>query len=169
MIWLRILVLLIDLYLVLSLGAWFALRFAQWRAQRSRRSLVNGAEALRNLAEGIGRHTGRWPREPRPGRYAAPDEMAREHLANLRTSVAEAEALRPSLQSVPIISLTLPQVLALQALPPLVQAVRAWRDARALWRLVDRASASLEVLDAQAQIVDGIPSRTRATSSASAR
>ncbi len=163
MIWLRILVLLIDLYLVLSLGAWFALRFAQWRAQRSRRSLVNGAEALRNLAEGIGRHTGRWPREPRPGRYAAPDELAREHLANLRTSVAEAEALRPSLQSVPIISLTLPQVLALQALPPLVQAVRAWRDARALWRLVDRASASLEVLDAQAQIVDGIPSRTRAT------
>jgi len=45
-IWLRILVLLIDLYVVLSLGAWFALRFAQWRAQRSRRSLVNGAEAL---------------------------------------------------------------------------------------------------------------------------
>jgi len=162
-IWLRILVLLIDLYLLLSLGAWFALRYAQWRAQCSPRSLASGAEALLQLAVGIGRHADCWPREPRPGRYAAPDELAREHLVVLRTSVAEAEALRPSLADVPTVRLSLPQALALGALVPLVHAVRAWRGARALWRLIDRATVSLEVLDAQAQIVESIPTRTRAT------
>ncbi len=163
MIWLRTLVILIDIYLLLSLGAWFALRYLQWRVQRSGRSLDSGAERLVALSEGIRAHSGRWPLEPRPGRYAVPDQLARDHLAIARSAVAEAEALRPLLASPPYLRVSLAQALALGALLPLLRALRAWRDARALWRLIDRAANSLDTVEKQGQAVDGIPSRARAT------
>jgi len=159
---LRITVALVDIYLLLSVGAWLALRYLQSRAQRSQRTIEAGAERLLALARGIEAHAGRWPPAPRPGRYAVPDELARQNLATARTAVAEAETLRPSLTPQPWERLSLRDALALRALAPLGRALRSWRDARTLWRLIDRAAAALEVVDKQAALVDSIPSRTRA-------
>ncbi len=163
MIWLRVAIGLIDVYLLLSVGAWIALRYVQSRVQSSHRSLDSGAEHLKALTRAIQEQTGRWPLEARPGRYAVPDELARTNLTTARTSVAEAETLRPLLAKASYGRVSLREALALGALAPLAHAVRSWNDARTLWRHIDRAAAALDVVEKQAAQVDGIPSRTRAT------
>jgi len=162
-IWLRVLVLLLDVYLLLTLGSWFAYRFLAWRVLRSGRTLQSGAERLEELRAAVQEHLRAWPREPRPGRYATPDRLAYEHLATLRASIAKADRLLPSLSDLPLHGLGAAQILLLGAVGPLRGAIRAWRDARALWALIDRANVALSVLDTQATVVQDIPARTRAT------
>lgn len=161
MIWLRILVALLDIYLLLSLGSWFVLRYLQWSLLRSGRTVRAGEKRLAELRAALNAHLAAWPREPRPGRYTVPDQLASEHLAALRGALTRAETLLPSLSDVPYIRVELPDALALRTLAPLPGTLRAWTDARALWALVHRANASLAVLEAQAAAVRDIPSRTR--------
>jgi len=161
-IWLRVFVVLFDVYLLASFGSWFALHFVQWRVQCSGRSYEAGRDRLYQLADVARKYASALPESARPGRFAVPDQLAEEQLIALKVIFAEAQALLPTLSPMAYTRLGLPQALLLGGVSPLIKVVGAWRDARTLWRVVDRAEASLRIISEQDALVQSIPSRTRA-------
>ncbi|MBM3189208.1 MAG: hypothetical protein FJZ90_10865, partial [Chloroflexi bacterium] len=93
--WWHPLVALADLYLLLSLGPWLLLQYAEWRLRKRVASLAQEREHLEEVRGDLQLQEGIWPRELRPGPYREPDERARGLLAILRDRVESLSALLP--------------------------------------------------------------------------
>ncbi len=160
--WWYILVALLDVYLLASLGAWIVLQVLEWLLLGLRRDLPVQGRRLQNLAETETVQATCWPEAPRPGRYQEPDSQAAASLAALRDALAAARPLWASLEAYAPSSMGLLDALRLRVWGPLPRAWRAWREARALKRLLAHAEEAEAALRAQQQRVQEIPQQVRA-------
>lgn len=155
----RMLVLVVDLYLLATVGAWIALRFVQWLILRGGRFPEAEAERLARLMEGERRQAPLWPQTPRPGRYAQPDQEGQRNLWSLRETIGEAQALLDGLMGYDLEPVAISRAMALGAWRHLQTAWRIWRQLRRLRRLMAHGEARLDYLEAQSQAVANIPQR----------
>lgn len=160
--WWHVLVALLDLYLIVSLGPWIALQILEWVLQKSGPFLATETKRLDRLGQAERDQVSLWPPQPRPGQYKRPDRLAREALAELRTSVNEASRLLPALGTYAPQRLSFLQVACLCSWGPLLKAMVTWRDVRALRGLLDQGDEALATLFEQHEVVQGIPGRGRA-------
>lgn len=161
--WLRVLVIVLDLYLLTSLGPWIALQILNWLLQKSGHYLASEDKRLRELEEAMGSQSSIWPQPPRPGRYRQPDEIAQENLRTLHTAIDKARKMWPRLASYRVEPLALTNVLLWQAWGPLGRVVAVWRDVRGLNRLLDAGDDLLSSLQKQERVIQNIPSRMQAS------
>ena len=159
--WWHVLVILLDSYLLLSLGPWIALQMLDWLMGRSRWLLI-GEGRLRELSEMEQEQRRSWPQKPRPGRYEEPDRVALESLATLQSLIAEAGRLWPLVGSYSLPVLSFVDVLSLRSWRVLPGALAAWRNMRSLLRLLDQGDQLLATLIEQQQVIEDIPARVRA-------
>ena len=160
--WWHILVILLDSYLLLSLGPWIVLQMLDWLMGRSGRPLAEEGERLRELSEMEQEQRQSWPQKPRPGRYEEPDRLALESLAALHVLIAEAEQLWPLVAGYSPPALSLVNVLTLRSWQVLPGALAAWQNMRASLRLLDQGDQMLVTLMEQQQVIEDIPARVRA-------
>ncbi|MHB0857182.1 MAG: hypothetical protein ACYC5M_06380 [Anaerolineae bacterium] len=160
--WWYLLVAILDIYLLISVGAWLAFHVLEGLLQRSSRSLPAVSARSFATAEAVQAHADVWPAMPRPGRYQAADTIALENLSTLREAVFEVHRRQPVLALYVTPTFGVWDVLRLRAWPALTRAWRIWRDVRALHALLDRSDAALEVLHEQQQVVVQVPAKTRA-------
>ena len=160
--WWRLAVLLIDLYLVLSVGGWVLLRYLRWRMLRQGPFLEPELEALDHLHEAQREQAGLWPSHPRLGRYGELDRRAHQALSQLSLVVAEADRLRLTLAHHDTSPLTFSDALLLRCWPPILHAHRALGDRRALVQQLDSAQEVLRHVHALHESVEQVPFRMRA-------
>lgn len=159
--WWHPLVALADLYLLLSLGPWLLLQYAEWRLRKRVASLAQEREHLEEVRGDLQLQEGIWPRELRPGPYREPDERARGLLAILRDRVESLSALLPPSPQYASRPLRLWQVLALQSWGRLRLVTATWRQLAEAGRYLDDADDALDVLREEERTVALIPERTR--------
>lgn len=155
----RILVLAVDLYLLATLGAWVALRFVYWLILRGGRFPDQETERLARLIEGERQQSPLWPQTPRPGRYAQPDQEGQQSLQSLRETISAAQLLLDGLTDFGFTPVALPSALAFGAWRHLFTAWRSWRQLRKLRRLLADGEARLDFLETQSHAVANIPQR----------
>jgi hypothetical protein len=160
-VWWRLAVLLLDLYLVLSVGGWFLLRYLRWRMLRDGPFLEPELEALDRLHEAQEEQAGLWPSQPRSGRYGELDRRAHQALSQLSLIVAEADRLRLALAHQDLAQLTLTDALLLRCLAPILHAARALSDRQALLQQLDLAQEVLDHAHALHESVEQIPFQMR--------
>jgi hypothetical protein len=158
----RILVLVIDLYLIAALGPWIALQAIYWLILRGGGFPEQEQQRLERLIAGERQQAPLWPQTPRPGRYAQPDQEGQENLHVLRQAIREAEALWAALGDFALVPMTLPAVLSFGAWRPLLAARRSWRTLRALRHTLVQGEARLDALEMQSGAVADIPERVHA-------
>jgi hypothetical protein len=160
--WWYLPVILLDVYLLLSVGPWIVLQIIQWVMGQPGRSVSDGGARLSTLVEARGAHTAWWPRAPRLGRYYDPDALALASLSDLNRVLAETDQVWPGLAAYSPFEPKFVDVLALRCLDPMLKAVVAWRDTNKLRRLLNDGEQSLAVLQEQQQVVESIPDQVRA-------
>ncbi len=160
--WFRILVIVLDIYLLGSLGAWFALRFLLWRLHRWDLCSKSSEGYLQELERGLEHQTCLWPAQPRPGRYRQVDQAAREDLKALKRVVSQIQDRWPVAAPPVSTPIALSEALLLQAWPPLCKAFVTWRQCRQIRQLLDRAEDLLAALGKREKQTQQIPDKTHA-------
>jgi TolB protein len=143
--------------LIATVGAWVAYRLLDWRLRRPECQWAALEWRLRMLRQALEQQEPLWPVEARPGRYAAPDEAARGHLAALRAAMDGVVALRPTLAFYAATPLTAGDVATGKAWGPLLEARRVWRASREALALLAAGSEALKGLVDERQVVADIP------------
>jgi len=161
-IWLRVLVLALDIYLLASVAPWLLLAIVEWRLQRSADAPAESDRRLSRLQAAAHEEAAAWPDTPRPGRYEDLDRRAQEQLTRLHDLLAQAASLRPVLFAYRPAHLTPLQVALCRAWQPLTRALTLWRHARQLRHLLDQADDALLELQQSYQRAEAIPARARA-------
>lgn len=157
----RALVLLIDLYLILALGPWVALkaiyawilRGGDWPHEEEHR--------LTRLMEGERAQSGLWPAQPRAGRYEEIDRRGYQNLTALREAIRTATHALASVGEGAIPSIGPRQVATFGAWVPCLEAVRILRATRTLRRALAEGEERLTLLEGQQQAARDIPERVR--------
>lgn len=162
MIWLRVVVLALDIYLLASVAPWLALLILEWRLQHTADSPAECDRRLHILRAEARDEDAAWPDAPRPGRYEELDRHAQEGLAHLHDLLSEATSLRPVLSAFQPALLAPHQIALVRAWQPLSRAFALWRHARQLRRLLDQADDAVLQLQQRRQRVEAIPGRIRA-------
>ncbi|MEA3408164.1 MAG: hypothetical protein U9R48_08815 [Chloroflexota bacterium] len=161
--WFRILIIVFDLYLLGSLGAWFALRFLLWRLQRLDIYATNGETRLQELEEVLEHQAALWPAQPRPGRYHQLDRQAQQDMENLRQVAAQIQERWPATVPAAPASVTFTQALRFCAWPPLCRTLMAWQQCRKLRQLLNRGETLLAALEDAERHVSQIPDEAHAS------
>ena len=156
------LVLVLDVYLILSLGPWIALQVLNWLLLRSGPFLEAEGKRFNRLSAEEARQSAVWSQEVRPGRYEQPDRTARENLSALHSAIGEVNRLWPSLDLWDPVQLSLPQILSLGSSRPLREAIAARTGLHALRGYLSGGEEALAALQQSRQAVQGIPARVRA-------
>jgi len=160
LIW-RALVLLIDLYLIISVGPWVALRAiyawilrgGDWPSEEEKR--------LARLIEGERAQSGLWPLKPRPGRYEEIDRQGQESLAALREVIRTATSALAAVGDGTIPSLGMREVALLGAWAPFLASVRIGRAVRILRHALTEGEERLAFLEGQHRAARDVPERMR--------
>lgn len=162
MTWWQVLILVVDLYLMLSLGSWILLQILEWVLQRSGSFLAAETQRLKGLGDAEHSQSSAWPQEARPGRYQESDRLAQECLTRLRLALDEANRLWLPLSAHVRAELRLGHILCLGSWGPLLRATVTWRDMRLLQKILDEGTETLALLEKQQRAVRDIPARVRA-------
>jgi hypothetical protein len=161
-IWLRVLVLAVDIYLLASVAPWLLLVVLEWRLQHAADSPSECDRRLHLLRTETEDEDQFWPQAPRPGRYAELDRRASEALTRLHDLLHEATSLRPVLSTFRPTPLAPLDIARFRAWQPLLRNYSLWRHARQLRRLLDQGDDVLLHLQQGRQRVESIPTRLRA-------
>lgn len=160
--WWYIPVVVLNLYLLAALGPWLVLQLLHWVLQRSGPFLQNETQRLQGLMDSAGMQESIWPQVPRPGRYQQPDQVAREHLAEVTGVIEEIRDVWPTLQAYGPAPVAVGDVLLLRAWGPMLKALVTWRDTRIVRRWLDDGHDSLASLGDQQVYMEEIPHIVRA-------
>lgn len=160
--WLGILIVVLELYLVGSLGAWFALRFILWRLQKADLCTACDKSRLQELEHGLEYQTSIWPTQPRPGRYCETDQTAQESLSTLRQVIGQIQEQWPAATPPVSLSVTFLEALRFRAWPPLYKAFMTWRQYRTIQQLLNRAETLLAILEEKEKQAHRIPEKAHA-------
>ncbi|MFP3895587.1 MAG: hypothetical protein ACLFV5_01950 [Anaerolineales bacterium] len=160
--WPRVLVIILDLYLLGSLGAWFVLRFLLWRLHRQDSCSANDESHLQELEKDLEHHVSLWPTQPRPGRYREIDDTAQDTLKTLEQVVDQIRERWPVPMLPASTFITFSEALRFRAWPPLCKAFVAWRQCRQMQQLLDRAENLLATLKKKERQAHQIPEKVHA-------
>ncbi|MGM0400320.1 MAG: hypothetical protein ACQEQT_03360 [Chloroflexota bacterium] len=160
--WPRIVVIILDLYLLGSLGAWFTLRFLLWRLQRQNLCSVDDEDRLQELEKGLEHHATLWPTQPRSGRYHQIDQMAQETLKSLKQVIGQIRERWPAAAPSTSTPVAFSDALRFRAWPPLCKAFTAWRQHRRMQQLLSRAETLLATLREKEKQAHQIPDKVHA-------
>ena len=161
-IWLRVLVLALDVYLLASVAPWLLLVIVEWRLRHGVDSPSECDRRLHLLRVEAADEDAAWPELARPGRYEELDRRAREALTRLHDLLAEATSLRPVLSAFQPAPLAAREIALFRAWQPLSRDIALWRQARQLRRLLDQGEDVLLQIQQRRQRAEGIPARIRA-------
>ncbi len=156
------LVIVLDAYLLVTVGPWIGLQALGWRLARGSGFLSSESERLNRLAEleqSQGQH---WPDSPRAGRYRDLDRRALEKLTALRVILSQCDELWAAVTNYRPPRLSVLQVLSLAAWKPLSQEFRVWRNRRHLNSLLDEGEEIEEALKKVQAEEQKVPARATA-------
>jgi hypothetical protein len=159
--WWYIPLIVIEVYLLLSLGPAVAAQFLMWALLRAG-SLGLAEEAhLAHLRAVLAERAQAWPPQIRPGRYAETDQLAHGHLGAAQLSLQRVHNRLVELSEIHLRSLTPVDAFTLRAWRPLLEAARAARDVWRIRRELATSEEHLRRLLELARQVDAIPQRVR--------